>query len=86
MPVCIGEKSEWNKGYGSEVIQLLMDYAFEDGADRVFACSVGEHNPRCLRAFEKCGFRIVRKVKVRKGGKGKWECDLVVEQIRQRRH
>lgn len=78
LPVCIGEKSEWGKGYGSEVIGLLTDYAFENGAEMVFACGIGEHNPRCLRAFEKCGFRIVRKVKTKRQAKAAWYYDLIL--------
>ncbi len=82
LPICIGEKDEWGKGYGREVIGLLTDYAFEGGAEMVFACGVGDHNSRCLKAFEKCGFSIARKVRVKAGGKGQRAYDLVRRKIR----
>ncbi len=78
VPIFIGEKSEWGKGYGTEVIRLLTDYAFKDGAEMVFGCSISDYNSRCLRAFEKCGYRIVRKVKGERRAKAKWEYDLAV--------
>ena len=57
MTVIIGEKSEWRKGYGTEVGQLLLDYAFNFvGMHRVAIGVVGFHEP-ALNYWKKLGFR-----------------------------
>ena len=78
LPVFIGEKDEWGKGYGGETIGLLLELAFEEGAELVFACGIWDYNQRCLRAFEKHGFKVVRKKKAKWGAKGKFLVDMVL--------
>ena len=54
----IGEREFWSKGYGSEMMKLCQRYVFEElGVERL---SLGLHayNPRALRSYEKCGFRL----------------------------
>jgi len=54
--VFIGEKRFWGKGYGTEAVQLLLEYAFDQlNLHRVFLY-VHEHNPRAVRCYQKCGF------------------------------
>ena len=54
--IAIGEKDLWGHGYGSEAIQLLVDFGFShERADAIFGI-VSADNERSLRAFEKCGF------------------------------
>lgn len=52
----IGDKSYWDKGYGTEVINLLVSYAFASlGVERVWL-KVLPQNIRAIRCYEKCGF------------------------------
>ncbi len=54
----IGERDFWSKGYGTDMMNLCLQYAFNElGLERV---SLGLHayNPRALRSYEKCGFRL----------------------------
>lgn len=52
----IGEQDAWGKGYGSEAILLLLDYAFGYlGFHRVSVGVVG-FNERAIRFYEKVGF------------------------------
>lgn len=55
--IMIGEKDEWDKGYGSEAISLMLEYGFERlNLHRIYL-RVYEHNPRAQRCYEKAGFR-----------------------------
>jgi RimJ/RimL family protein N-acetyltransferase len=52
----IGDKSCWNKGYGTEVMRLLLRVGFETlNLNRVFL-RVDEDNKGGIRAYEKAGF------------------------------
>ena len=52
----IGEKSCWNKGYGTEVMRLLLQLGFETlNLNRIFL-RVDEANKGGIRAYEKAGF------------------------------
>jgi RimJ/RimL family protein N-acetyltransferase len=56
--VGIGEREDWNKGYGTDVMKLCLRYAFlELGAQRV-SLGLHEYNPRALRSYEKAGFQL----------------------------
>jgi len=53
----IGEREFWGKGYGTDVMKVILRYAFtEVDLDRV-TLTVFEYNPRAIRAYEKAGFR-----------------------------
>lgn len=54
--ILIGEKSEWNKGYGTEAMQLLLRFGFETLNFNRIWLRVYESNPRAVRAYEKAGF------------------------------
>jgi RimJ/RimL family protein N-acetyltransferase len=52
----IGDKSCWNKGYGTEVMRLLLQFGFETlNLNRIFL-RVDEHNQGGIRAYHKAGF------------------------------
>lgn len=54
--ILIGEKSEWNKGYGAEAMSLLQGHCFETlNLNRVFL-RVHADNVRAVRSYEKAGF------------------------------
>lgn len=54
----IGERDDWNKGYGTDTMKICLRYAFlELGARRV-SLGLHEYNPRALRSYEKAGFQL----------------------------
>lgn len=54
--IFIGDKSQWNKGYGTETMQLLLRHGFNTlNLHRIFL-RVFESNPRAIRSYEKAGF------------------------------
>jgi len=53
----IGERENWGKGYGTEMMSLLLQYAFLEVNLRRVTLNVFEYNPRAIRVYEKVGFR-----------------------------
>jgi RimJ/RimL family protein N-acetyltransferase len=54
--IMIGEKEEWNKGYGTETMKLLLHHCFDTlNLNRVYL-HVYAGNMRGKRAYEKAGF------------------------------
>lgn len=71
VPVLIGDKTEWNKGYATEARMLMLDYAFHHkGLERIVAY-VLESNVASLKMHEKCGYKVegVLRHSVYKNGK-----------------
>lgn|SRR5574341_89891 len=53
----IGETEYWNKGYGTDVMNVLLRFAFTEINLRRVTLTVFEYNPRAIRSYEKAGFR-----------------------------
>jgi RimJ/RimL family protein N-acetyltransferase len=56
--VFIGEIKRWNKGYGTEAMQLLLTHGFETLNLHRIALRVYENNPGAIRSYEKAGFTV----------------------------
>ena len=54
--ILIGDRDYWSRGYGREVVRLLLDYAFHSLGARRIALTTHEDNPRALRCYSACGF------------------------------
>lgn len=75
----IGEKASWGQGIGTETIRILTEYAFlEQGADLIYNCEIGDHNPRSRRAFQRVGYEIVAEIEQPPGGKARVGYDLAL--------
>ena len=78
----IGKKSCWNKGYGTEVMRLLLRHGFETlNLNRIFL-HVDTDNLGGIRAYEKAGFiheAHLRQVDFREG---KYCDDLIMSVLR----
>ena len=55
--IVIGEKDAWGKGYGTEAILLLLDYAFRRLNFHRVAIGVVGFNEKAIRFWEKVGFK-----------------------------
>jgi RimJ/RimL family protein N-acetyltransferase len=56
--IFIGDKSLWDRGYGTEVVDLMLQHAFETlNLHRVFL-RVFATNRRAQRCYEKVGFAV----------------------------
>lgn len=52
----IGEREFWGKGYGTDVMRVILRYAFTEVNLNRVSLSVFEYNPRAIRSYEKAGF------------------------------
>jgi RimJ/RimL family protein N-acetyltransferase len=80
--IMIGEKDEWNKGYGTETMLLLARHCFETlNLNRTFLHVYAE-NQRARRSYEKAGF--VEEGRLREGvyKNGKYDDVIVMGLLR----
>jgi diamine N-acetyltransferase len=54
--IFIGEKSYWNRGYGSEAVHLILRHGFSTLNLQRIVLRVFASNTRAIRAYEKVGF------------------------------
>ena len=54
--IFIGEPNEWSKGYGTDAVDALLDFAFGELRLERVALNVWTENARAMRAYEKAGF------------------------------
>ncbi|MBF8437895.1 GNAT family N-acetyltransferase [Halanaerobiaceae bacterium Z-7014] len=57
--IFIGNRNFWNKGYGSEAINLLLDYGFNILNLHNISLSVYSFNKRAISCYEKLGFKVI---------------------------
>lgn len=56
LTILIGHRKYWGRGYGSDAIKALLNYAFTDMGLKTVNLRVCDFNQRAIRAYEKCGF------------------------------
>ena len=61
--ILLGNREYWGGGYGTEAVQLLLHYMFTQMPVKRIYLHTLDWNHRAQRAFEKCGFKIIRPVK-----------------------
>jgi RimJ/RimL family protein N-acetyltransferase len=61
--IFIGNKKYWNKGYGTEALQLLLDYGFKALNLHNIGLRVFSFNERAKKSYEKIGFKITGKIR-----------------------
>lgn len=54
--IMIGNKNYWNKGYGTEAMELLLQHGFETLNLHRIMLRVYAFNPRAIRSYQKAGF------------------------------
>jgi RimJ/RimL family protein N-acetyltransferase len=63
--VRIGEKELWDKGYGTDAVLTLINYAFDKMSLRRIYLRVYSSNARAIRCYEKAGFHKEGRLKRR---------------------
>lgn len=53
----IGEREYWSRGFGTEAMQLVLRFAFEELNLKRVNLTVFEFNERAYRSYLKCGFK-----------------------------
>ena len=54
--IFIGETSYWGKGFGTEAVSMILDYAFNTLNFRKITVGVNETNIQSVKIFKKIGF------------------------------
>ena len=57
--IFIGNKNYWNKGYGTEAMNLLLDYGFNLLNLNNIMLRVYSFNKRAINCYKKCGFKEI---------------------------
>jgi RimJ/RimL family protein N-acetyltransferase len=57
MSIILGDPTAWGKGYGREVMELMLDYAFGSLNFHRVAIGVVGTNTRALKFYEGVGFK-----------------------------
>lgn len=69
----IGEKEFWGRGIGTDMVALLVRFAFEQETTDVLHCLCEDYNVRSTRVWEKNGFSLVQADALPEGQKGKYQ-------------
>jgi RimJ/RimL family protein N-acetyltransferase len=59
----LGDRADWNKGYGTDAMRAILRYAFLELNLHRVTLGVFEYNPRAMRAYEKAGFRVEGRIR-----------------------
>jgi RimJ/RimL family protein N-acetyltransferase len=54
--IALGERKFWGNGYGTDAMQVMLRYSFNELNLRRVGLIVFEYNPRAIRSYEKVGF------------------------------
>lgn len=57
--IMIGEQDCWGKGFGTETVYLVLDYAFSVLGLHNIMLSMAGYNERALRTYRRVGFREI---------------------------
>jgi RimJ/RimL family protein N-acetyltransferase len=80
--IMIGDKSYWDRGYGTEAVRLLCQHGFNTlNLNRIYL-RVLENNPRAIRAYEKAGFTHEGRQRQAEFRKGKYIDMLVMSMLK----
>lgn len=55
--IFIGDKNYWGKGYGTEAMELLVAFIFNEMNLNRIELNVYSFNERAIKSYEKCGFK-----------------------------
>ena len=77
--IFIGNKSYWNKGYGTEAIQLILDFGFNYLNLNNIDLALMEFNQRAMKCYEKCGFKEIGRRRKNKFINGKYYDSILMD-------
>lgn len=75
--IAIGEKASRGKGYGVEVIKMLLEYGFNTLNLNAICLEAYSFNENALKCYKKAGFREVGKKREAGYQNGK-RCDIII--------
>jgi RimJ/RimL family protein N-acetyltransferase len=83
MGIMIGEKGLWDKGYGTDAINTLLEFGFEELGLRMIELYVDEDNERAVACYKKCGFVLQGRARKHTFHNGEYVDDLQMGILRE---
>ena len=80
--ISLGEKGEWNKGYGTDALHVLCDFGFGELRFERIELRVYAGNARARRSYEKAGFVLEGTVRHKHFAEGRFEDVLMMSLLR----
>ena len=80
--ISIGEKGEWNKGYGTDALNAICDFGFGELRLERIELQVYAANARARRSYEKAGFVLEGTLRRRHFAEGHHEDVLIMGLLR----
>jgi RimJ/RimL family protein N-acetyltransferase len=80
--ISIGEKGEWNKGYGTDALHAICDFGFGELRLERIELQVYAPNARARRSYEKAGFVLEGTLRHRHFAQGRHEDVLIMSLLR----
>lgn len=78
LDIMIGEKNQWGKGYGSDAMRVMLEFAFsKQKAERVYVLA-RTSNTRAINFYEKIGFQKEGILRHFEKFEGKWTDSLMM--------
>lgn len=68
----------WNQGYGTDATRTILRFAFREMNLHRVTLRVADYNPRALRVYEKCGFRLEGRIRETRFHDGEWRDKLLM--------
>ena len=80
--ISIGEKGEWNKGYGTDTLNTICDFGFGELRLERIELQVYAGNARARRSYEKAGFALEGTLRNRHFAEGRYQDVLIMGILR----
>lgn len=80
--IMLGNKSFWNKGYGTEAMTLLLKHGFDTLNLHRVMLRVYQDNPRAIRCYEKVGYILEGRMRDASYFEGAYRDVLIMSVIR----
>jgi RimJ/RimL family protein N-acetyltransferase len=80
--ISIGEKSEWNQGYGTDALRAICDFGFGSLRLQRIELEVYAENARALRSYQKAGFVLEGTLRQRHFSEGRHSDVMVMSLLR----
>lgn len=78
LAIGISDAAKLGKGYGSEAVRLVLEYAFEKLKLHRVDLRVIAYNARAIRSYKKCGFVVEGRERESALVEGEWYDDLIM--------
>ena len=79
--IMIGEPEYWSQGYGTEILEAMLTWAFAIRDLRNVTLLVLGNNPRGQRCYEKCGFVEAGRYTKHIFKQGEWHDEIMMRAV-----